>query len=157
VVRNDKMRAPEPARLARTTYPRAYPRVLRRVLMVSDGTGWNWKVPISEQIEYFGAPAATRTRDPRLRRPVLYPPELRAHIDVRWPDCTRSGAWLVRNGARGRSRESHGSPAPSGRSAKQGTERVTCRSRRALGRTAPSGAAPTDERCAPRRQATRRY
>ena len=27
-----------------------------------------------------GAPAATRTRDPRLRRPVLYPTELRAHM-----------------------------------------------------------------------------
>jgi hypothetical protein len=26
----------------------------------------------------IGAPAATRTRDPRLRRPVLYPTELRA-------------------------------------------------------------------------------
>ena len=25
-----------------------------------------------------GAPAATRTRDPRLRRPMLYPPELQA-------------------------------------------------------------------------------
>src|SRR6516162_10100666 len=29
-----------------------------------------------------GAPAATRTRDPRLRRPVLYPTELRAHLAV---------------------------------------------------------------------------
>ncbi len=29
-----------------------------------------------------GAPGRTRTCDPRLRRPVLYPPELRAHIDV---------------------------------------------------------------------------
>ena len=27
-----------------------------------------------------GAPGRTRTCDPRLRRPVLYPPELRAHI-----------------------------------------------------------------------------
>ena len=26
----------------------------------------------------IGAPAATRTRDPRLRRPVIYPGELRA-------------------------------------------------------------------------------
>ena len=26
-----------------------------------------------------GAPGWTRTSDPRLRRPVLYPPELRAH------------------------------------------------------------------------------
>ena len=29
-------------------------------------------------LEKSGAPAATRTRDPRLRRPVLYPTELRA-------------------------------------------------------------------------------
>jgi hypothetical protein len=28
----------------------------------------------------FGAPGRTRTCDPRLRRPVLYPPELRAHM-----------------------------------------------------------------------------
>src|SRR6187200_2634022 len=29
--------------------------------------------------EAVGAPGRTRTFDPRLRRPVLYPPELRAH------------------------------------------------------------------------------
>ena len=32
-----------------------------------------------ERARVSGAPAAIRTRDPRLRRPVLYPTELRAH------------------------------------------------------------------------------
>ena|SRR6185437_8743393 len=30
----------------------------------------------------YGAPGRTRTCDPRLRRPMLYPPELRAHSQV---------------------------------------------------------------------------
>ncbi len=28
----------------------------------------------------YGAPGAIRTRDPRLRRPILYPTELRVHV-----------------------------------------------------------------------------
>jgi hypothetical protein len=36
--------------------------------------------PDSQNLARFGAPGRTRTCDPRLRRPVLYPTELRAHM-----------------------------------------------------------------------------
>ena len=58
---------------------------------MSHASGAGRRGPASERVGEFegrspssknGAPAATRTRDPRLRRPVLYPTELRAHANI---------------------------------------------------------------------------
>jgi hypothetical protein len=43
-----------------------------------------------------GAPAANRTRDPRLRRPVIYPGELRAHGSITRNPCLSVSAGLRR-------------------------------------------------------------
>src|SRR5580658_2501530 len=44
-----------------------------------------------------GVPGRTRTCDPRLRRPMLYPPELRARPEKRpWPGPTARGARIIR-------------------------------------------------------------
>jgi hypothetical protein len=42
----------------------------------------------------FGAPARTRTWNPRLRRPVLYPVELRARM-IRWPFSSDESACIL--------------------------------------------------------------
>ena len=56
-----------------------------------------------------GAPAATRTRDPRLRRPVLYPTELRAHVVGSVSVASLSGLRAARHceGARAVSRRAN--------------------------------------------------
>ena len=41
----------------------------------------HWEMP--GRLDRFGAPGETRTHNPRLRRPVLYPVELRAPFDAR--------------------------------------------------------------------------
>ncbi len=48
----------------------------------TDGEGKNWED--AEAPERIGAPGGIRTPDPRLRRPMLYPTELRARQKLRY-------------------------------------------------------------------------
>ena len=99
--------------------------------------------------EADGAPGRTRTCDPRLRRPMLYPTELRAHIG----DCSKGRERAQRvshaNGARRRSGEREsvsGSPrgeAPR-RSGSASSERATASEPRE--RSGDRAAAPARER-----------
>ncbi len=64
---------------ARTHDRRNHNPELYQLSYVHHKKAWPWAVPVP------GAPGRTRTFNPRLRRPMLYPVELRAQTKVRDP------------------------------------------------------------------------